>query len=76
MHLPPGAFADSGVQSQTYEMDAFFWFFEPPTDLANAPLSFFKKNVNAICQAENFYTEETRDPYFESDVDCYDISAP
>jgi hypothetical protein len=37
----------------------------------------FNESVNAICQkAETFCTAEIRDPYFDSDVNYYDISAP
>jgi carboxypeptidase C (cathepsin A) len=37
----------------------------------------FNESVNTVCQkAETFCTAEIRDPYFDSDVNYYDISAP
>ena len=37
----------------------------------------FNQTVNLVCQkAESFCTTEIRDPYFDSDVNYYDISAP
>jgi len=37
----------------------------------------FNITVNKVCQAaETFCTAEVRDPYFDSDVNYYDISAP
>ncbi|KAF2203709.1 alpha/beta-hydrolase [Delitschia confertaspora ATCC 74209] len=37
----------------------------------------FNTTVNKVCQeAETFCTENIRDPYFDSDVNYYDISSP
>ncbi|KAF2637732.1 alpha/beta-hydrolase [Massarina eburnea CBS 473.64] len=37
----------------------------------------FNASVNKICQkAESFCTKQIRDPYFDSDVNYYDISVP
>ncbi|KAJ4405459.1 hypothetical protein N0V91_005199 [Didymella pomorum] len=37
----------------------------------------FNESVDLVCQkAESFCTAEIRDPYFDSDVNYYDISAP
>jgi len=37
----------------------------------------YNRTVNRVCQAaETFCTEHVRDPYFDSDVNYYDISAP
>ncbi|KAK3202465.1 hypothetical protein GRF29_161g1284583 [Pseudopithomyces chartarum] len=37
----------------------------------------YNSSVNAVCKAaETFCSEEIRDPYFDSDVNYYDISAP
>jgi carboxypeptidase C (cathepsin A) len=37
----------------------------------------FNKTVNKLCEtAETFCTKNIRDPYFDSDVNYYDISAP
>jgi hypothetical protein len=37
----------------------------------------FNRSVNSVCQrAETYCTENIRDPYFDSDVNYYDISSP
>ncbi|KAF2730313.1 alpha/beta-hydrolase [Polyplosphaeria fusca] len=37
----------------------------------------FNASVNTVCEeAETFCTEEIRDPYFDSDLNYYDVSAP
>ncbi|KAK7180819.1 carboxypeptidase S1 [Paraphaeosphaeria sporulosa] len=63
-------YGDDGCLAQIEECRNLSLAYDPTNQGYNA-------SVNKVCKAaETFCTEEIRDPYFDSDVNYYDISAP
>jgi carboxypeptidase C (cathepsin A) len=63
-------YADDGCLAQIEECRELSLAYDPTNQG-------FNSSINQVCQAaETFCTESIRDPYFDSDVNYYDISSP